>query len=71
VIGGGTPTAARNSLVEHLARGCYQASDAEAGTVVHHDWEDLCPEWAGIGASSSSLFDGRTRLPQTLSGRTE
>jgi hypothetical protein len=52
VSGGGTPTAAGNWLVEYLAHGCYQASDAEAGTVVRHGLLGSMPEWAAIAGSS-------------------
>jgi hypothetical protein len=43
VSGGATDTAARDWLVDHLAHGGYQASNAEAGTVVHYALQDLCP----------------------------
>ena len=43
VSGGATDTAARDWLVDHLAHGGYQASNAEAGTVVHYAIQDLCP----------------------------
>ena len=42
VGGGATPTAARDWLVDNLAQGGYQASNAEAGTVVHYALQDLC-----------------------------
>jgi hypothetical protein len=41
--GGATSDAARDWLVGHLAHGGYQASNAEAGTVVHYALQDLCP----------------------------
>lgn len=41
--GGATSDAARDWLVAHLAHGGYQASNAEAGTVVHYALQDLCP----------------------------
>ncbi|MEM6109827.1 DUF732 domain-containing protein [Mycobacterium sp. 050272] len=40
---GATSDAARDWLVGHLAHGGYQASNAEAGTVVHYALQDLCP----------------------------
>jgi hypothetical protein len=43
VSGGATSDAARDWLVGHLAHGGYQASNAEAGTVVHYALQDLCP----------------------------
>jgi hypothetical protein len=43
VSGGATSTAARDWLVEHLAHGGYQASNAEAGTVLHFALQDLWP----------------------------
>lgn len=41
--GGATSDTARDWLVGHLAHGGYQASNAEAGTVVHYALQDLCP----------------------------
>ncbi|WP_371337080.1 DUF732 domain-containing protein [Mycobacterium sp. IS-2888] len=43
VSGGATSDAARDWLVGHLAHGGYQASNAEAGTVVYYALQDLCP----------------------------
>ena len=41
--GGATHDAARDWLVAHLAHGGYQASNAEAGTLVTYAQQDLCP----------------------------
>ncbi|MEB4212320.1 DUF732 domain-containing protein [Mycobacterium sp. 94-17] len=41
--GGATHDAARDWLVAHLGHAGYQASNAEAGTVVTYAQQDLCP----------------------------
>ncbi|OBG55782.1 hypothetical protein A5703_07490 [Mycobacterium sp. E188] len=41
--GGATHDDARNWLIDHLAHGGYQASNAEAGTLVTYAQQDLCP----------------------------